>query len=135
MLFNSIEFLVFLLIVFVIYWFIVNKDLSLQNIFLLLASYVFYGWWDWRFLFLLLGMAASNYLIGIKIDSAEAERKRRNWLILGLVVNIGTLCTFKYFNFFIDSFIDFISLFGYDLPRSSTRIVLPIGISFYTFLS
>jgi D-alanyl-lipoteichoic acid acyltransferase DltB (MBOAT superfamily) len=85
--------------------------------------------------FLLFGMAISNYFVGIEIDRAKTEGKRIRWLISGLVVNIGTLCIFKYFNFFIGSFIDFISLTGYKLSYSSTRIVLPVGISFYTFLS
>lgn len=135
MLFNSIAFAIYLPIVFLLYWFVLNKSLRTQNLFLLVSGFVFYGWWDWRFLLLLVGMAVSNYFIGISIESSETERKSKSWLIIGLVVNIGVLCIFKYFNFFIESFIDFIYLFGYNLPHSSTRIVLPVGISFYTFLS
>lgn len=135
MLFNSFEFLVFLPIVFFIYWFLVNKNLKLQNIFLLFASYVFYSWWDWRFLGLLVGLGISNYFIGINVDSVNADRKRKSWMVFGILVNVGVLCIFKYFNFFIDSFIDLISLTGYKLSHSSTKIILPIGISFYTFLS
>lgn len=135
MLFNSITFLIFLPAVFIIYWFLINKNLKYQNSFLLLASYVFYSWWDWRFLFLLLGMSFLNYFVGLKINDSTSAKEKGNWLATGLVINIGILCTFKYFNFFIDSFIDLFSAFGYHLSRSSTRIILPIGISFYTFLS
>jgi D-alanyl-lipoteichoic acid acyltransferase DltB (MBOAT superfamily) len=135
MLFNSIEFLVFLPVVFVIYWFIVYRQLKVQNAFLLIASYVFYAWWDWRFLFLLFGIAILNYFAGIAVEPGRPEKSRKFWLLAALIANIGTLCVFKYYNFFIDSFINLISLTGYHLPRSSTRIILPIGISFYTFLS
>jgi alginate O-acetyltransferase complex protein AlgI len=135
MLFNSIEFAIFLPVVFLLYWFVVNKNLKVQNILLLLASYFFYGWWDWRFLFLLLLISFLNYFIGIRIDKNEIDKKKKIWLIASLIINIGILGVFKYYNFFIDSFIHLISLFGYDLPKSSARIVLPLGISFYVFLS
>jgi D-alanyl-lipoteichoic acid acyltransferase DltB (MBOAT superfamily) len=82
-----------------------------------------------------MGMSFSNYYLGLRIDGSVSEVKKNKWLTLGLIINIGVLCVFKYYNFFIDSFIDLLSLFGYDAPRSSTRIVLPVGISFYTFLS
>jgi D-alanyl-lipoteichoic acid acyltransferase DltB (MBOAT superfamily) len=135
MLFNSVEFAIFLPIVFFLYWFVTNNNLKTQNILLLLASYVFYGWWDWRFLFLLTGLSASNYLFGIAIDKNDLKRSKRLWFHAGLLLNLGILCIFKYFNFFIDSFIDLISLTGYIIPRSSVRIILPLGISFYIFLS
>ena len=135
MLFNSIEFAFFLTIVFLIYWFVLNRNIKYQNLFLLLASYVFYGSWDWRFLFLLIFISLANYIIGINIDKYEVNRKKKIWLIAGLVINIGILGVFKYYNFFVDSFIDLASLIGYKLPKSSTRIILPLGISFYTFLS
>lgn len=135
MLFNSIEFTIFLFIVFLLYWFVTNKNLKVQNIFLLIASYVFYGWWDWRFLFLLLLLSLANYLIGIEIEKNETRRKGKIWFITGLIANLGVLGVFKYYNFFIDSFIDFVSLFSYTVPRSTTKIILPVGISFYTFLS
>jgi len=135
MLFNSIEFGFFLPIVFIVYWFVVNKNLQLQNAFLLLASYFFYGWWDWRFLILLVSVSLINFFIGIKIDKTENNRVKKNWLITGLVINIGILGVFKYYNFFIDSFIDFVLLLGYSLPISTTKIILPVGISFYVFLS
>lgn len=132
--FNSIEFAIFLPIVFIAYW-LLNKNLKYQNILLLIASYVFYGWWDLRLLSLLIILSVSNYLIGIYINKNEIDSKRRNWMIAGLVINLGVLVIFKYFNFFIDSFIDLLSLAGYNLPRSTTKIILPVGISFYVFLS
>jgi len=107
----------------------------MQSCFLLLAGYFFYGWWDWRFLFLLILVSIINYLIGIRIDINEENRKRKIWLITGLVINISILGVFKYYNFFVDSFIDLISMAGYDLQGSTVNIVLPLGISFYTFLS
>jgi alginate O-acetyltransferase complex protein AlgI len=135
MLFNSIEFLVFLVIVFSIYWFVLKNNTRLQNIMLLGASYVFYGWWNWKLLFLLLGISLSGYLIGLKLGSNQSEKKRTAWFLAGLILNIGTLCIFKYLNFFVDSFIDLVGLSGYKLSYLSTSIVLPIGISFYIFLS
>jgi alginate O-acetyltransferase complex protein AlgI len=135
MLFNSTEFAIFLPIVFLLYWLVTYKNLKTQNILLLIAGYVFYGWWDWRFLLLLTLLSLANYFIGIKIDNNETIKKRKIWLITGIVTNIGILGIFKYYNFFIDSFIDLVSLFGYALPRSTTKIILPVGISFYVFLS
>jgi len=135
MLFNSIEFAVFLPVVFLLYWFVANKNLKIQNILLLLASYIFYGWWDWRFLFLLAGLSLLNFLIGNALNRIESGFRRRAIFYSGLMINVGVLCIFKYFNFFIDSFVDLVSLVGYDLPRSSLRIILPLGISFYIFLS
>ena len=135
MLFNSIEFAIFLPIVFILYWFVTNKNLKTQNALLLIASYFFYGWWDWRFLFLLVLLSLANYFIGIGIEKNETNRKGKIWLITGLITNLGVLGVFKYYNFFIDSFIDLVSLIGYDLPRSTTKIMLPLGISFYVFLS
>lgn len=135
MLFNSLEFAIFLPLVFLIYWFVVNKNLKVQNLFLLCASYFFYGWWDWRFLLLLVSISIVNYFIGIRIDKHELNKEKKIWLGAGLIINIGVLCVFKYYNFFIDSFIDLVSLAGYNIPRSSTRVILPLGISFYIFLS
>ena len=106
MLFNSIEFAIFLPIVFLLYWFVTNKNLKAQNILLLIASYVFYGWWDWRFLFLLVLLSLANYFIGIGIENNEENKKGKIWFITGLIINIGVLGVFKYYNFFIDSFID-----------------------------
>jgi alginate O-acetyltransferase complex protein AlgI len=135
MIFNSLAFAIFLPVVFFLYWFVAKRNLKVQNILLLLASYFFYGWWDWRFLFLLIGLSLLNYFIGIQIDKDESGKTKGLWLALALLVNLGVLCVFKYYNFFIDSFIDLLSFFGYTLPRSTTQIILPLGISFYTFLS
>jgi D-alanyl-lipoteichoic acid acyltransferase DltB (MBOAT superfamily) len=135
MLFNSIGFAIFLPIVFLLYWFVTNKKLKVQNFLLLIASYIFYGMWDWRFLLLLVLISVSNYSIGIWIDKTITDKKRKIWMIIGLILNIGILGVFKYYNFFIDSFLDLASLIGYSLPRSTTKILLPVGISFYIFLS
>ena len=112
-----------------------ESNLKFQNILLLIASYVFYGWWDLKLLFLLIILSVSNYFIAIWINKNEINRKRRNWLITGLIINIGILIVFKYYNFFIDSFVDLLSIAGYNLPKSTTKIILPVGISFYVFLS
>ena len=135
MLFNSIEFAIFLPTLFVFYWFVTHKNLRIQNLLLLTASYFFYGWWDWRFLFLLVFLSITNYFIGIGIQGSETTRRGKIWLIAGLIINLGVLGIFKYYNFFIDTFIRMVSLVGYDLPRTSTKIILPLGISFYVFLS
>ena len=135
MLFNSLAFAGFMPIVFFIYWFVVKKDLKIQNAFLLFASYFFYGWWDWRFLFLLFSISLFNYFVGIRIGLDGPEKRKKIWLIIGLIINLGVLGVFKYYSFFIDSFIDLASAVGYNLPRSTTSIILPMGISFYVFLS
>jgi len=135
MIFNSIEFAIFLVIVFFLYWFVTYKNLRVQNSLLLLASYVFYGWWDWRFLFLLISLSVANYFIGIRIDKNTLKKWRKIWLIAGLILNLGILGVFKYYNFFVDSFIDLFSHLGYTIPASTTKIILPLGISFYVFIS
>jgi alginate O-acetyltransferase complex protein AlgI len=135
MIFNSAEFAIFLFLVFLLYWLVTDNHLKAQNILLLVVSYIFYGWWDWRILFLLIFLSVTNYVIGISIENNKRGKSRKNWLIAALVINIGVLVVFKYYNFFIDSFIDLVSLIGYHLPRSTTKIILPIGISFYIFMS
>jgi len=134
MLFNSLEFLIFLPIVFLFYWFIFNKNLFSQNLFILFSSYLFYGWWDYRFLSLIILSTIVDFIIGKKIHSSKDIKSKKVYLILSLVVNLGILGFFKYFNFFIDSFIDLIALTGYSLENQWTlKIILPVGISFYTF--
>jgi D-alanyl-lipoteichoic acid acyltransferase DltB (MBOAT superfamily) len=135
MLFNSIEFAIFASSVFVIYWFLFNKNHKSQNALLLISSWVFYAWWDWRFLLLLVGVSVINYLIAIRISSTSSNYGRKNWFILGLVINLANLIFFKYNNFFIDGFIDLAASFGYNLHLSGTKVILPLGISFYTFIS
>ncbi|KZS42095.1 acyltransferase [Aquimarina aggregata] len=134
MVFNSLDFLIFLPIVFICYWFLFSKKIKIQNSFLLLASYLFYGLWDWRFLFLIFASTLVDFIIGQAIYNSNSDKKRKTWLWFSVIFNVGLLGFFKYYNFFIDSWVDFISVFGYDLKSSWTlQIILPVGISFYTF--
>ena len=134
MVFNSLEFFIFLAIVYILYWFVFKKYLKAQNILILVASYVFYGWWDWRFLSLILLSTCMDYLTSVKIDSTEIKSKRKFWLSVSIIFNIGLLGFFKYYNFFVDSWIDMFALFGYTMKSTWTlHVVLPVGISFYTF--
>ncbi|APY12423.1 membrane-bound O-acyltransferase family protein [Seonamhaeicola sp. S2-3] len=135
MVFNSLEYFIFLPIVFVLYWFVFKKHLKAQNILVLVASYVFYGMWDWRFLSLILLSTIVDYFVGIKIHQNNNKPSyRKRWLWVSVIFNVGLLGFFKYFNFFVDSWVDMVSLFGYDIKSTWTlRIILPVGISFYTF--
>lgn len=133
MLFNSLDFALFLPIVFLLYWFVFNKRLGVQNVLLLVASYVFYGWWDWRFLSLILFSSGIDFMVGIQMDKQQTVFVRKLWLSLSLVVNIGLLGFFKYYNFFVESFVDAFSFFGHPIGISGLHIILPVGISFYTF--
>jgi len=134
MLFNSIDFAIFLPIVFFLYWF-TNKNLRLQNLLLIAAGYVFYGWWDWRFLFLLMFSTALDFSVGLALGTQQDERKRKILLVTSIIVNLGFLGFFKYYNFFADSFVNAFSFFGSEIRRSSLNVILPVGISFYTFQS
>lgn len=133
MLFNSISFALFLPIVFGLYWFAFSKSLKYQNILLLIASYFFYGCWDWRFVFLLAFSTFLDYYTGIKIHDSKNNTSRKIWLTISVVVNLGFLGFFKYYNFFIESFANAISLLGFNPNYSTLSIILPVGISFYTF--
>lgn len=134
MVFNSLEFFIFLPIVFTLYWLIFKKSLKAQNILLLFASYLFYGWWDWRFLSLILLSTIVDYFVGLKINGNEKKSIRKSWLWVSVLFNVGLLGFFKYFNFFVDSWVDMFSMFGYDMKSTWTlRVILPVGISFYTF--
>lgn len=133
MLFNSIEFAIYLPIVFVLYWLLTNRNVKLQNILLVLASYVFYGWWDWRFLFLIIFSSGVDYLVGIGLSKTEERRKRKLLLLTSLLVNLGFLAFFKYFNFFVESFAEAFTILGKPMEPSRLNIILPVGISFYTF--
>lgn len=132
MLFNSFEFLLFLPVVFLLYWFLF-KRLKPQNLLILIASYVFYGWWDWRFLSLILASTILDYSVGIALSKTEIKRKRKLLLYVSILFNLGLLGFFKYYNFFIDNWIDLWSNLGVTMNRSSLNIILPVGISFYTF--
>ena len=133
MLFNSVSFAIFLPIVFFCYWFIFNRNVKTQNLLLLLSSYFFYGCWDWRFISLLIFSTALDFYSGIKIYEASTKKRKKSWLWLSVCVNVGLLGFFKYYNFFVDSFSDFLSLFGVSNNPWILNIILPIGISFYTF--
>jgi alginate O-acetyltransferase complex protein AlgI len=132
MVFNSIEFTVFFTVFFLLYWF-VFRELKLQNLFILAGSYFFYAWWDWRFLFLLIISTAFNYFLGIAISKAQNMKRKQLFLYLGLLQALGTLLYFKYFNFFIESFVSGFSAFDISLNIHTLKIILPLGISFYTF--
>lgn len=127
--FTSLVFILFFSVVFAVYWWVLGKKLKAQNIFLLLASYVFYANWDWRFLVLLIISSAVSYYLGLKISESKTPQRKKLLVNLGLLFSIGTLFYFKYFNFFIDSFAQ---LFHIKSTLTLT-IILPLGISFYTF--
>jgi D-alanyl-lipoteichoic acid acyltransferase DltB (MBOAT superfamily) len=133
MLFNTISFALFLPIVFIFYWFVANKNLKLQNILLLLSSYFFYACWDWRFLFLLIFSTLLDYYTGLKMCDSQNKTQKKFWFILSVSINLGFLGIFKYYNFFIDSFVGLISNFGFKMNPYTLNIILPVGISFYTF--
>jgi alginate O-acetyltransferase complex protein AlgI len=134
MLFNSLEFLIFLPTVFFLYWFVFQKNLRIQNSLLLISSYVFYGWWDYRFLSLILLSTVVDYFVGLMIHDSNDKKIRKFYLWISILFNLGLLGFFKYFNFFIDSWIDLLGVFGYEQKSTWTlNVILPVGISFYTF--
>lgn len=133
MLFNSLEFAVFLPVVYALYWLLSKYGYQVQNIVLLGASYFFYGWWDWRFLGLIIFSSLVDYGVGLALTNTNQPKRRKWWLILSLSVNLGLLLFFKYFNFFVDSFTQAFSLLGFTFNSTQLSIILPVGISFYTF--
>jgi len=133
MLFNSIDFAIFLPIVFILYWFVTNKNLKLQNFLIVAASYLFYGLWDWRFLFLILFSTIVDYSIGIALKTESNQTKRKVLLWISIFVNLGFLGFFKYYNFFLENFVNAFSFFGNPINPQGLNIILPVGISFYTF--
>ncbi|MBL3654859.1 MBOAT family O-acyltransferase [Fulvivirga sediminis] len=132
MLFNSIDFAVFLPIVFLFYWLAFQKHLRLQNLFIVLVSYIFYGWWDWRFLLLIFFSTLVDYWVGRGLMYSDGSLRRRVLLWVSLSINLGILAFFKYFNFFVSSFASSFSLLGAEIQSSTLNIILPVGISFYT---
>ena len=133
MLFQSIEFLIFLPIVFLLYWF-VFKNLRVQNALVLVASYVFYGWWDWRFLILIALTSGFSYWSGLLIKNSEGNQRKQKWICAGnIIINLLILFAFKYLNFFSESLVALFALFGIHLDWVTLKIILPVGISFYTF--
>ena len=133
MFFNSLSFAVFLPIVFVLYWFVFNKTKSTQNALLIVASYYFYSCWDWRFLFLLVFSTFLDYYTGIRIEKAKTETARKFWFWFSISVNLGFLGVFKYYNFFAASFSELVNGFGLQTSPLLLKVILPVGISFYTF--
>jgi len=133
MLFNSIDFAVFLPLVFIFYWFVFAKSLKVQNTFLLFASYVFYGWWDWRFLALIAFSSFLDFVIGQKLYRESQPNKRKLLVWLSVLSNLGLLGFFKYYNFFLSNFKSAFSIFGLEIGAEPLQIILPVGISFYTF--
>lgn len=133
MIFNSLDFAVFLPVVFTLYWIIGNKNIKLQNLLIVLASYLFYGWWDSRFLALIFFSTIADYSVGIALSKQENQVKRKVLLWISIIVNLGFLGFFKYYNFFLENFKDAFSFFGTEIQEFSLNIVLPVGISFYTF--
>ena len=137
MLFNSIQFAVFLPLVFLLYWFVFDRfirgsrcQLTLQNAFVVAASYVFYGWWDWRFLVLIAFTSLCSWGSGLLIGKADSKKKAKTWMWLNVVLNLGILALFKYYDFFV---IEFAQLFRISTEGLLLRVILPVGISFYTF--
>ncbi len=133
MLFNSLEFPIFFAVVFLLYWFVFQHNLKLQNLLIVVASYVFYGWWDWRFLGLIILSTICDYSLGLMISQTNYLRRKKTLLYVSLFVNLGILGFFKYFNFFIDSFVNLFSFGGYSIESWTINVILPVGISFYTF--
>ena len=136
MVFNSLTFLLFFVVFINLYW-LISRKLSLQfrNIFILLSSYLFYGWWDWRFLGLIIISTGADYLIGMRIGKVKSVSTRKSLLALSIFINLGILGFFKYFNFFIDSLNELLLLFSAPISTGTLNIILPVGISFYTFQS
>ena len=133
MLFNSIEFAIFFPIIFILYFLFFNKNIRYRNLFIICISYFFYAMWDWRFLSLIIISSIADYLIGFKIYESKDEKTRKGFLLLSVIINIGILGFFKYFNFFTDSLLSLFELFGWTYSYKRLNIILPVGISFYTF--
>lgn len=139
MLFNSIEFAFFLPIVFLLYWFVFNRSLRWQNIFIVIVSYFFYGLWDWKFLLLIAFTTITSFLSGLLIENARKRQgsqiKQKLYLVINIVINLLILGFFKYFNFFVEQFVELFAMFNINLHPRTLSIILPVGISFYTFQS
>ncbi len=133
MLFNSLDFALFLPIVFALYWFIPFKRISGQNALIVIASYVFYGWWDWRFLGLILLSTLTDYGVGLLLGKTTRQERRKALLWISIGLNLGLLGFFKYCDFFIESFTAAFTFFGASIQTHTLNIILPVGISFYTF--
>lgn len=133
MLFNSIEYLFFLPVCFLLYWFVFNKNKERRNIFILSVSYIFYAWWDWRFLGLIILSTLVDFGIAREIENTNSKNAKKSFLYVSIATNLSLLGFFKYFNFFIESWIDSMQSLGLNASANTLNIILPIGISFYTF--
>lgn len=133
MLFNSLNFAIFLPIVYSIYWFKTNKNLRQQNLLLLFSSYFFYASWDWRFMFLLIFSTLLDYITGLRMQDSANQYQKKRWFWLSIIVNLGFLGIFKYYNFFAESFTEVLNLIGFKANPILLKVILPVGISFYTF--
>lgn len=133
MAFQTLEYLIFFSLVFILYWTLCRKHKDYQNGLIVVASLVYYGWCDWRFLGLLFITALSTFLSGLWMDNTNDVRKRKFLLIGTVLINIGILFFFKYFNFFIETFVDAFLLMGMSINVTTLHLLLPVGISFYTF--
>jgi len=133
MLFNSIDFAIFLPLVFFLYWFVFQKNLRWQNFLIVCASYIFYGWWDWRFLSLIVFSTLVDFVVGLLLKNQNNNTKRKLLLLTSICVNLGFLGFFKYYNFFLDNFVSAFSFLGVSIRAEGLKIILPVGISFYTF--
>jgi alginate O-acetyltransferase complex protein AlgI len=133
MLFNSQSFALFLPIVFILYWALSKKELIWQNALLLVSSYFFYACWDWRFMFLLVFSTWLDYFTGIKMYKAQTISSKKSWFWLSIIINLGFLGVFKYYNFFADSLATTLELIGFHANFWTLKVILPVGISFYTF--
>lgn len=133
MLFNSVEFILFLPVVFCLYWFCTRGNIKAQNVLILGASYFFYGYWDYRFLFLLFFSTLLDYYSGLKIDQTANRSHKKAWLYISICINLGFLGFFKYYNFFIGSVSEALIKLGLEPNITVLQILLPVGISFYTF--
>ncbi|MCB0752511.1 MAG: MBOAT family protein, partial [Ignavibacteriae bacterium] len=133
MVFSSLSFVLFFTVFFLLYWFVFNKSLRLQNLLLLVGSYIFYAWADWRLLSFLVAASALNYILGIYIEKTSNPVRRKVLLYIGIIESVGSLVYFKYFNFFIDSFNDLFNILQFKLSLQTLHIILPLGISFFSF--
>lgn len=133
MIFNSFQYLIFLPVVFILYWFFCKGKTKWQNVLLLAASYYFYASWNWQFLFLLIFSTLLDYFSGLQMTRSRSAAEKKIWFWASIVINLGFLGVFKYYNFFIESFVIFVERFGFTAHVTTISIILPVGISFYTF--
>lgn len=133
MLFNSLDFALFLPVVFLLYWFVFNKNTETQNGFLVITSYIFYSWWDWKFCGLIAFSTLLDFWVSRKIQISQNQSRKKLFLTISLIANLGLLGFFKYYNFFIENFVEAFSILGFTINPDRLDIVLPVGISFYTF--